>query len=1063
MAGLLRATILAHDAARRERSLDGLCAELDRVGLLAEIDDLEALRRTHENLYERVRATVFLAALYRYHLPRCAQIPARGSIPERAHAQLLERDFEAAIDGFLEASARRGLDQTLASALACCYHQLAFQTLADQVKHSVRGHPGNRWMFALSAAADHPLRLREELLDGVTLRERTPVRLDLTHSGWSDIFFLGMDDPEGAKVLNISVALGVRGRDARPEPPIETTLRVIDRPVLRLESIDLHARAELTDTTEVFDFGRDHLGLLKAGVVASGLVAPGLEDHPADLAAMLAVVVGRGRGLELTSHVRGIPRGSRLAVSTNLLASLIALLMRATRQTRTWLGALAEEERRLVAARAILGEWLGGSGGGWQDSGGLWPGAKLIEGARAEPGDPEYGASRGRLLPCHRLIGEDEFPHAARRALCRGLVLVHGGMAQDVGPVLEQVTEKYLLRGEREQASRAQLLASLGEIRAALKSGDLARLGAATTANFAGPLPAIVPRATNFYTELLIERTRARFGERFHGFCMHGGMAGGGMGFLFDPAHGDEARVGMAEILSQTKRDLERALPFAMEPVVYDFAIDDLGSRAERDSPYPRPEPRPPARARSADGEADGAELEHLLAQNGFDPQLHARLGADLRAGRIGLARNRLPAETRIESPRAGDVSDASRTASAACLRRGRGALAEGSVAVVTLAGGSGSRWTGGARAVKALNPFAKLDGDFRSFLDVHLAKSRRTAREVGVGVQHVVTTSFLTHGPIADALAARPDPWVLARASPGHAIGLRRIPMVRDLRYLWEQTARQELDERAQKLRLSVQAALIEWALGCGEGSDYRDNAPVQCLHAPGHAYEVANLLANGTLRALLAERPGLRTLLLHNIDTLGAHLDPGLLGRHLESEAAFTFELTPRRIEDSGGGLARVNGELRLIEALALPRDEDELRLADFNTMTTWIDVDGLLELCGLARADLDQTQRVAAAARRLTERLPTYVTLKDVVKRWGHGHEDVYPVAQFERLWSDVTTLSAARVAFLSVPRPRGQQLKDVAHLDPWLRDGSAAFVAGLCDWGGGHSSAPTAPLE
>jgi hypothetical protein len=29
------------------------------------------------------------------------------------------------------------------------------------------------------------------------LRERTPVRMDLTHCGWSDIFFLGMDYPGG--------------------------------------------------------------------------------------------------------------------------------------------------------------------------------------------------------------------------------------------------------------------------------------------------------------------------------------------------------------------------------------------------------------------------------------------------------------------------------------------------------------------------------------------------------------------------------------------------------------------------------------------------------------------------------------------------------------------------------------------------------------------------------------------------------------------------------------------------------------------------------------------------
>jgi len=51
-----------------------------------------------------------------------------------------------------------------------------------------------------------------------------------------------------------------------------------------------------------------------------------------------------------------------------LLASLIAVCMRATGQTDALEGPLAEPERRLVAARAILGEWLGGSGGGWRRS-----------------------------------------------------------------------------------------------------------------------------------------------------------------------------------------------------------------------------------------------------------------------------------------------------------------------------------------------------------------------------------------------------------------------------------------------------------------------------------------------------------------------------------------------------------------------------------------------------------------------------------------------------------------------------------------------------------------------
>jgi hypothetical protein len=79
-----------------------------------------------------------------------------------------------------------------------------------------------------------------------------------------------------------------------------------------------------------------------------------------------------------------------------------------------------------------------------------------------------------------------------------------------------------------------------------------------------------------------------------------------------------------------------------------------------------------------------------------------------------------------------------------------------------------------------------------------------------------------------------------------------------------------------------------------------------------------------------------------------------------------------------------------------------------------------------------------------------MPTYITLKDVKKRWGHGQEDVYPVAQFEKLWSDMTVLPEMNSRFIVVPRRRGQQLKDQSQLDGWLRDGSAAHVESLCEW-------------
>jgi hypothetical protein len=153
---------------------------------------------------------------------------------------------------------------------------------------------------------------------------------------------------------------------------------------------------------------------------------------------------------------------------------------------------------------------------------------------------------------------------------------------------------------------------------------------------------------------------------------------------------------------------------------------------------------------------------------------------------------------------------------------------------------------------------------------------------------------------------------------------------------------------------------------------------------------------------------------------------------------------------VEDRGGGLAAVDGNVRLVEGLAMPREEDEFRLSYYNSNTMWIDIDRLLDVFGLSRADLKDAGRVAEAVRAVAARMPTYITLKDVIKRWGHGQEDIFPVAQFEKLWGDMTALPELDCRFLVVPRMRGQQLKEQAQLDGWLRDGSAAYVESLCEW-------------
>jgi hypothetical protein len=1018
--------ITATDPAQRDQSLDAVCRPASLAELVAECAALEEFRQRSENLYERVRALFFLYAIHRFHLPgklgngrRLTEPPLHqpGLIPFAGYEHLLNRRFEEAIEIFR----RCELSDGIASALAAAYHDLGFQTLANQVRRSVRSVRGNQWMFRIGHPQDQPLRIRPELLRRPfpVLCERTPVRMDLSHSGWSDIFFLGMDFPEGARVLNVSIDLGVHGRDAAPRPPVEAYLRVIDEPVLRLTSIDLGQTVDIRDLAEVFDFARDYLGLLKAAVIAAGIVPPGVEGSGESLEDLLARTVGPGLGLEFTSNVNSIPKGSRLAVSTNLLAALIAVGMRATGQAAALTGGLQENERRLVAARAILGEWLGGSGGGWQDSGGVWPAAKLIRGEHAREGDPEFGISHGRLLPTHT-------PVKIGARLQDSLVLVHGGMAQNVGPILEMVTEKYLLRSEAEWRARQEAMAVLDEVVSALQAGDVARIAAATTRNFFGPIQAIIPWATNRYTETVIQRVREKFGDKFWGFWMLGGMSGGGMGFIFDPAIKPAAQTALGEIMAVTKRELQTALPFAMDPVVYDFAINERGTWAEFVPALPA---REAARAVARAG--DQQSLPALLAELGFDRIQHEQIRADLQAGKIGLAQNRLPADTVIEDVPKYDIYDP-------CdlyRERGAAAIRNGEAAVVVLAAGVGSRWTQGAGVVKALHPFCKLGGRHRSFLEVHIAKARRVARELPV----IVTTSYLTHRQIEQA-------GLPVTLSPGRAVGLRLVPMVRDLRFAWEETAQQLLDEQKQKVRESLHAALMNWAQTTGEGSDYTDNLPAQCLHPVGHWYEVANLLRNG----VLAERPRLRWLMLHNIDTVGANLDPALLGQHMASGACLSFEVITRRLEDRGGGLARVNGRVRLVEGLALPREADEFRLSYYNSMTTWIDVEQLLAVFGLTRADLHDEAKVAAGIRAVAAQMPTYITLKDVKKRWGHGQEDVFPVAQFEKLWSDMTALPGVASRFVVVPRVRGQQLKDQAQLDGWLRDGSAAYVESLGDW-------------
>ena len=74
------------------------------------------------------------------------------------------------------------------------------------------------------------------------------------------------------------------------------------------------------------------------------------------------------------------------------------------------------------------------------------------------------------------------------------------------------------------------------------------------------------------------------------------------------------------------------------------------------------------------------------------------------------------------------------------------------------------------------------------------------------------------------------------------------------------------------------------------------------------------------------------------------------------------FSAEQTGRQ-----GGLARVNGRVRLVEGLAMPREEVEFQLSYYNSNTCWIDLDPLLTAFGLTREDMTVAGQASIPALR------------------------------------------------------------------------------------------------
>jgi UTP--glucose-1-phosphate uridylyltransferase len=199
-------------------------------------------------------------------------------------------------------------------------------------------------------------------------------------------------------------------------------------------------------------------------------------------------------------------------------------------------------------------------------------------------------------------------------------------------------------------------------------------------------------------------------------------------------------------------------------------------------------------------------------------------------------------------------------------------------------------------------------------------------------------------------------------------------------------------------------------------DGSVFVEGDGRASLYGPGHGDVLSTIRSSGTLAEL--SRRGVRTIVVSNVDNLGARLDPAVVGMHVLARTPLTVEVVAKG-SDTGGAPARVDGHPQLLEAMRFPPNFDQSSIPVFNTNTSLIDVDVLAE--------------------------PVELTWLVVEK----NVEDQVAV-QFERLYHELS--AHVPTTFLVVPRhgPRGRFLPvkepaDLAEVQPLLRETLAAPLA------------------
>lgn len=345
-----------------------------------------------------------------------------------------------------------------------------------------------------------------------------------------------------------------------------------------------------------------------------------------------------------------------------------------------------------------------------------------------------------------------------------------------------------------------------------------------------------------------------------------------------------------------------------------------------------------------------------LLERYGFDADCFARLQARLRSGDFELAANRVRGP--VTAPEAADWQSWP-TVDGDLRTRGEAAIAAGQVAVAVLNGGMATRFGGRVKGVVEALPNY-------SFLRLKLQEIRAWGPQVPVFLMN----SFATEADTA------------AHLRDHDGFGL----------------APEQLHSFSQGISLRL----------CPEGSLFRDAQGNVSPYAPGHGDLLGALAATPGFARFVAQ--GGHTVLVSNVDNLGAGLDPLGIGVHLAAARPVTVEVARRAAGDTGGAPVHYQDRVQILEAFRLPLDFDASALPIFNTNTFVLDI----------------------------------AVVQNYPLTWFRADKSVAgaPVVQFERLLGELTGF--APTTYLEVPRDGAQSRflpvkvpADLATVAPLLR--------------------------